>query len=67
MTSPWAGMGYLLLFGLGVFIAMLIFGGVIGRVFGWLKSWGNDFINSLRLAISLLSIAYGLKLVAGIF
>lgn len=67
MTSPWTGMSYLLLFGLGVFIAMLIFGGVIGQVFGLLKSWGNNFVNSLRLAVSLLSIVYGLKLVAEVF
>ncbi len=67
MTSPWRAMSYLLLFGLGVFIAMLIFGGVIGQVFGWLKSWGNNFVNALRLTISFLSIAYGVKLVAEIF
>lgn len=67
MKSPWTGMFYLILFGMGVFIAMLIFGGVIGQVFGWLKSWGNSLVNLLRLTISLLSIAYGLKLVAEIF
>lgn len=67
MSSPWKAMSYLLLFGLGVFIAMLIFGGVIGQVFGWLKSWGNNFVNSLRLTVSLLSIAYGVKLVVEIF
>ena len=67
MTSPWTGMGYLLLFGLGVFIAMLIFGGVLGRLFGWTRSWGNRFVNTLRLSVSLLSIGYGAKLVVGIF
>ena len=67
MTSPWAGMGYLLLFGLGVFFAMLIFGGVLGRLFGWTRSWGNRFVNALRISVSLLSIGYGAKLVVGIF
>jgi len=67
MKSPWLGMSYLLLFGLGVFMAMLIFGGVIGHLFGWLKSWGNRFINLLRLGVSMISIVYGVKLVMDIF
>jgi nickel/cobalt exporter len=67
MKSPWLGMSYLLLFGLGVFMAMLIFGGVIGQLFGWLKSWGNRFINLLRLSVSIISIIYGVKLVMDIF
>jgi sulfite exporter TauE/SafE len=67
MKSPWTGISYLFLFGLGVFIAMLIFGGVLGQVFGWMKKWGNNFINSLRLTVSLLSIVYGVKLVMDVF
>lgn len=67
MSSPWTGMGYLLLFGLGVFISMLVFGGALGRVFVWLKLWGDRFINILRISVSFLSIAYGAKLVAGLF
>ena len=67
MATPWIGMSYLFLFGFGVFIAMVIFGGVIGQVFGWMKQWGNRFINSLRLSVSLLSIIYGAKLVMDIF
>ena len=66
MTSPWTGMGYLLLFGLGVFFAMLIFGGVLGRLFGWTRSWGDRFVNTLRVSVSLLSIGYGAILVVGI-
>ena len=67
LFSPWLGMSYLLLFGLGVFLAMLIFGGVIGQVFGWMKRWGNQAITSLRVGISLLSIAYGVKLLVTAF
>ena len=67
MSSPWTGMGYLLLFGLGVFISMLVFGGALGRVFVWLKLWGDRFINILRISVSFLSIAYGAKLVTGLF
>lgn len=67
LSSPWLGMSYLLLFGFGVFLAMLIFGGVIGQVFGWMKRWGNQAITTLRIGISLLSIAYGIKLVVTAF
>lgn len=67
MVSPWVGMSYLFLFGFGVFIVMVIFGGVLGQVFGLMKQWGNSFINSLRLSVSLLSIVYGVKLVMDIF
>ena len=67
MTTPWVGMSYLFLFGSGVFLAMLVFGGVLGKVFSWMKRWGNSFINSLRITVSLLSIVYGVKLVAEVF
>lgn len=63
MSSPWVGIGYLLLFGVGVFTSMLVFGGVIGQVFSWMKKWGNRFIVSLRLLVSAISIGYGAKLV----
>lgn len=63
LSSPWLGMTYLFLFGLGVFLAMLVFGGVIGQMFGWMKRWGNQAITSLRIGVSLISIAYGTKLV----
>jgi len=63
MTSPWVGMFYLLLFGTGVFVAMLVFGGVIGQVFSLMKRWGNNFINTLRITVSLVAIGYGMKLV----
>ncbi|TNF36173.1 MAG: urease accessory protein [Gammaproteobacteria bacterium] len=61
-SSPWWGMSYLILFGMGVFLSMLVFGGVIGQLFNWIKRWGNRFITSLRIGVSMLSIAYGIKL-----
>ena len=60
--SPWTGLAYLLLFGFGVFLAMLVFGGLIGQLFGWMQRWGNKFINALRIVVSLVSISYGAKL-----
>ena len=62
MNSPWLGISYLLLFGLGVFLSMLLFGGLLGQVFRWLQRWGNQFIHGLRMSVSLISIAYGIKL-----
>jgi len=67
MTSPWTGFAYLLLFGVGVFISMLLFGGLLGQVFAWLKHWGNQFINGLRFLVSVVSIAYGATLMMAHF
>ena len=63
ISSPWLGIFYLLLFGFGVFIAMLVFGGALGGVFAVLQRWGNQFISLLRLLVSLLSIALGIHLI----
>ena len=62
LSSPWLGVGYLLLFGVGVFLSMLIFGGVLGQIFMRMKQWGNKFVIALRLAVSFLSIGFGIKL-----
>lgn len=62
ITSPWLGFSYLLLFGVGVFLSMLLFGGLLGHVFNWTKRWGNKFINGLRMLISIISISYGVSL-----
>jgi ABC-type nickel/cobalt efflux system permease component RcnA len=67
MTSPWSGFAYLLLFGIGVFISMLLFGGLLGQVFTWLKQWGNQFINALRILVSVVSMGYGASLMMGHF
>jgi len=67
MSSPWTGMVYLFLFGFGVFVSMLIFGGLIGQVFNVMKRWGNDFIRFLRIGVSLISIGYGVKLLMAAF
>ncbi len=53
---------YLLLFGLGVFISMLLFGGALGRVFVLIARKGRGMINALRGLIASASIVYGLLL-----
>ena len=64
ISSPWLGIGYLLIFGLSVFLAMLVFGGLLGRIFTWMQQKGDKFIKYLRITISFLSIVYGMKLIA---
>lgn len=62
MSSPWIGLAYLLLFGVGVFFAMLLFGGALGQLFGLAHKWGQKFINGLRILVSLVSIGFGASL-----
>ena len=62
MSSPWVGIMYLILFAIGVFIAMIVFGGLIGHIFLWTKQLGNRFINGLRAIVSIASIGYGINL-----
>lgn len=65
MSSAWIGLAYLFVFGIGVLVAMLVFGGLIGQVFTYVKCWGNKLVNAIRIAVSILSIAYGSSLVLG--
>ncbi len=67
LVSPWAGMAYVLVFGLGVFIAMLVFGGALGRLFFLTASYGKELINILRSFIASTSIIYGSYLLSGAF
>lgn len=62
MPSPWMGFFYLLLFGAGVLIAMLIFGGALGSLFVLLQHWGDRFIALLRLLVAVVSIGFGVHL-----
>jgi sulfite exporter TauE/SafE len=62
MSSPWVGLAYLLLFGVGVFFAMLLFGGALGQLFDLARNWGQQFINGLRILVSLVSIGFGASL-----
>jgi len=62
ISSPWLGFSYLIIFGIGVFLSMVLFGGLLGHIFAWLKQWGNQFINGLRVLVSIISISYGITL-----
>ena len=62
MDSPWLGMFYLLMFSLGVFMAMLLFGGVLGGLLNLLQRWGQRLVTAVRLLAGLTSIGFGLHL-----
>lgn len=57
--SPWLGMGYLLLFGLGVIVSMLTFSGLLGVTVNWLSRWGNRAVKVLRTGVAMSSISFG--------
>ncbi|MGH8508163.1 MAG: sulfite exporter TauE/SafE family protein [Gammaproteobacteria bacterium] len=59
MGSPWIGIAYLVLFGLGVLAAMIIFGGLLGGVMTWLRRWGSGLITALRSGVALGAISLG--------
>ncbi len=57
--SPWIGIAYLVLFGLGVLAAMMVFGGLLGGVMTWLRRWGGGLIAVLRSGVALGAIGLG--------
>lgn len=65
MGSPWIGMGYLAVFGLGVIAAMMLFGGLLGGVYTWLSRRGEGIIRILRATVALSSISFGAYLIYG--
>lgn len=65
LASPWVGLAYLVVFGLGVILAMLMFGGVLGGVYAGLARYGERLVKILRTGVALSSIGYGLFLLYG--
>lgn len=57
--QPLTGMIYLLIFSLGVIIAMLLFGGLLSVMTRYLAKTGKRLLVGVRLAISLATIAIG--------
>ena len=50
---------YLLLFGCGVLLSMLVFGGLLGSTFNWLARWGNRSVHLLRASVAISSMGFG--------
>ena len=53
---------YLLIFCCGVFFAMLLFGGVLGRVYDFLGRYGTQMVSGLRSLVAASSLLFGLHL-----
>lgn len=65
--SPWLGMAYLALFGLGVLLAMILFGGLLGKTFAWINRWGNNVMRITRSGVAISAIGFGLYLLQSHF
>jgi len=62
-SQPWFGVVYLLMFGMGVLLSMLVFGGALGALFRGVATHSNQGVRMLRLAVALGSISFGSYLV----
>jgi len=67
LGSPAYALAYLVVFSMGVFITMIIFGGFIGGVYQWLSKLGAGFVKTLRIIVAASSIGFGTYLVSGAF
>lgn len=66
-ATPWHGVAYVLLFGAGVFIAMFVFGGLLGRMLSLAIKRGSQIITVMRSLIASCSVVYGTYLLKGVF
>ncbi|MHB8474432.1 MAG: urease accessory protein UreH domain-containing protein [Gammaproteobacteria bacterium] len=64
-VSPWFGLAYLLVFGIGVLTTMLLFGGLIGVLFDRLARHGQRLFSVTRGLVALSSIGFGVALLHG--
>ena len=67
MGSATMAMGYVALFGLGVIIAMIIFGGLMAQGYKQLEKVGAKFVIAARAIVSLSAIGLGSHLIYGYF
>jgi len=65
-TSPWGVVACLAVFGLGVLVTMLAFGGLIGWVFDRAIRRGETLVNLLRGGVGCFSMGLGLYLLSGV-
>lgn len=64
-SNPWIGMGYLVLFGSGVLLAMMVFGSILGGGLGFLQGRLPRLASALRMVLALAAMAVGLAWVQG--
>ena len=65
IESPWVGIAYLALFAVGVFLSMLLFGGLFSSAIRFLQRFGNRVITLFRTIVAGCSIAFGIYLLLG--
>ncbi len=63
MRDPALGLLYVVIFSLGVLLAMVLFGGLLGQLFNRMHRYGTRFIVSLRAVVALISVVYGTTLI----
>jgi sulfite exporter TauE/SafE len=64
--SPALGMAYLLVFSIGVLISMLVFGGLLGRLFSSMQGINRQAIEHLRLLLAIITIGFAVYLMTGV-
>lgn len=64
-ANPWIGMSYLLLFAVGVLVAMMIFGGVLGAGLRSLAGSRAGLSSALRALAGVAALALGVSLLRG--
>jgi ABC-type nickel/cobalt efflux system permease component RcnA len=57
--SPWLGIAYVLVFGLGVLMMMVLFGGLLGWVIDRLDQWSALVLTRLRTMAAIISMGMG--------
>jgi len=57
----WLSVVYLLIFCIGVFLSMLLFGGVLEKLFRYIQKYGTGSVNVIRGLVGMTSIFLGLS------
>lgn len=63
--TPWLGLAYLLIFGIGVLTTMLLFGGLLGALFERLSRSGDRVFRLTRALVAVSSMGFGAVLLHG--
>lgn len=66
MGSPVTGMAYLFVFSIGVLLSMLVFGGLLGRVFASMHNANQQIVEYFRLILALFVIGFAFYWMAAV-
>lgn len=62
LGSPMLALAYVALFGFGVIVTMVVFGGLMGRCYQWLERFGAGVLQKVRLVVAGAAVALGANL-----